>query len=531
MTSTARSPEPVTGQQSDLRVTRPPEPGARPTRRLPSSADSIWWLALVAAAFTCAQLAFVVPHLGLSWDEVVYISQIGRHAPAANLDPPRARGVSLIAAPVTMLTSSILALRIYLAAVSGLGLFLALLAWRSLRPTWILALAGACYGSLWTAQYYGPQAMPDGWVAFSVLAAVGLFLRAAGRRADPAAGRGALAGLSACIAVAALVRPGDALFVAVALVVAVLAVPRWRQPSLLAAVALGFLAGAAEWVIEAYVRYGGALARLHAAASEQGGFALHPGLGDELKALNGPTLCRPCVVSLRYPEISGWWLALPLFVALGLLAARRAGRLDSSLLAAACGFGAAFQYLFLINYAAPRFLLPAYALLAIPVADALAFVLTGGVTAAPGTSVGGPGRTGAAGQAGLRPAAVMLVSAVLLAQLAVQHVVLTHQVQEKLGYFGAFPRIAAELHRLGVRPPCLIKGKQDVPIAYYTGCASAPKIATVLRAHPTEPVVLLVRSGEAPPRAASGWKRHTLPGGHTSLLGVTAYLSGGSSQR
>lgn len=503
----------------------------RRARRRPPSADSIWWLVLVAGAFTCAQLAFVVPHLGLSWDEVVYISQISRHAPAANFDPPRARGVSLIAAPVTTLTSSILTLRIYLAVASGAGLFLALLAWRSLRPAWILALAGVCYGSLWTAQYYGPQAMPDGWVAFSVLAAVGLFLRAARRQENPAAGSGVLAGLAACLAIAALVRPGDALFIAAALALAALAVPRWRQASLLAAVALGFLAGAVEWVIEAYARYGGPLARLHAAAAEQGGFALHPGLWDELRALNGPTLCRPCAVSLRYPEIGVWWLALPLIVAAGLLAARRAGRLASAMLAAGCGFAAAFQYLFLLNYAAPRFLLPAYALLAIPAADALAFVLTGAVTAAPAPSASGPGRAGGAGQAGLRPAGVMVVAAALLVQLAVQHVVLTHQVQEKVGYFGTFPKIAAELHRLGVRPPCLIKGRQDVPIAYYTGCASAPKIATVLRTRPTEPVVLLVRRGEAPPNPARGWKRHALPGSNTTLLRVTAYVSSGSAQR
>ena len=39
-----------------------------------------------------------------------------------------------------------------------------------------------------------------------------------------------------------------------------------------------------------------------------------------------------------------------------------------------CGFCVAAQYLFMINYAAPRFLLPAYALLAVPVADGLAWL-------------------------------------------------------------------------------------------------------------------------------------------------------------
>ena len=47
------------------------------------------------------------------------------------------------------------------------------------------------------------------------------------------------------------------------------------------------------------------------------------------------------------------------------------------ILPAACGLCVAAQYLFMIDYAAPRFLLPAYALLAVPAADGLAFLVTG----------------------------------------------------------------------------------------------------------------------------------------------------------
>jgi hypothetical protein len=84
----------------------------------------------VAAAFTVSQLAFVSQRLGLSWDETVYVSQVSAHAPAAYFDPARSRGIPLLVAPVTLLTSSVRALRIYLSVASGLGLFLALLAWR-----------------------------------------------------------------------------------------------------------------------------------------------------------------------------------------------------------------------------------------------------------------------------------------------------------------------------------------------------------------------------------------------------------------
>jgi hypothetical protein len=468
------------------------------------AADSVWWLVGVAAAFSIAQLLLVAPHLGLSWDEVVYVSQLSIHAPAANFDPARARGVSLLAAPVTMLTSSVLALRVYLSLLSGSGLLLALLAWRRLRPAWLLALAGVCYASLWTAQYYGPQAMPDEWVAFSVTGAVGLFLRAAGTEQVPRAGRGALAGMAACLAAAALVRPGDALYVAAALGAAVLAVRRWRRPSLLVALVVGVAAGAAEWVVEAYVRYGGLAARLHAAAAEQAGFGLHLGWLYELRALNGPTLCRPCTVGLRYPELSVWWLALPVIVAAGVLAARRAGRLDSSLLAACCGLAAAAQYLFLIDYAAPRFLLPAYLLLAIPVADALGFLVAGWHN---------------------RQAGVALVVGALVVQLLVQEVVLSHQVREKIGFFGAFPKIAADLHRLGVRPPCLVRGPQQIPVAFYAGCASTPSAPAVRRAHPLVRVAVLARAGQSPPPYARSWPRHVLGGVRSTTLQFDAYVA------
>jgi hypothetical protein len=460
------------------------------------------------------QLIFVVPRLQLSWDEVVYISQVSAHAPAAYFDPARARGIPLLVAPLSLLTSSVLALRVYLAVASGLGLLVALLAWRRLRPAWVLALAGLVFGGLWVTQYYGPQAMPDEWVAFAGLAAVGFFLRAAGPAgpAELAGGagraggsRGALAGLAASLAVASLVRPGDALYLSVALVIAIAVVPRWRNWRLLAAAGAGFAAGAADWVVEAYLRFGGPLARLHAASAEQGGFGLHLGLWAEFRALNGPTLCRPCTVGLRYPEISLWWLALPVLVTLGILAARATGRSASALLVAACGLAVAFQYLFLLNYAAPRFLLPAYALLAIPVADALSWLVTGV-------------------RPELRAGTITLLGVGLFAQLAIQNAVLDHQVAEKVGFFGDYARIASDLHRLGVRSPCLVKGEQNIPVAFYAGCASAPGIAAARARDPAEPVVLLLNRYARPPGYARHWARHELPGVRTGLLKLVAYV-------
>lgn len=62
--------------------------------------------------------------------------------------------------------------------LAGLGLFLALRCWRGLFPVRVLASGGALFATLWITMFYGPQAMPNFWVAIGALAAVGCFLRA-----------------------------------------------------------------------------------------------------------------------------------------------------------------------------------------------------------------------------------------------------------------------------------------------------------------------------------------------------------------
>jgi hypothetical protein len=424
------------------------------------------------------------------------------------VDPARARGVPLLVAPVAALTGSVVALRVYLSVASGLGLVLALWTWRGLRPAWVLGLAGAAFGGLWVTQYYGPQAMPDMWSALGGLASVGCFLHWA-----KGAARWALGGLGASVAFVTLVRPGDAVFLAAPLTVAAVVV--WRRWQLAATVLSGLLAGGAEWVIEAYARFGGITARLQAAGAEQGGFGLHFALPDELRALNGPTLCRPCTIGLRYPELDLWWFLLPALVTLGILAARwvapprpqgpgqpDAGApgmspLGSALLPAVCGLCLAAQYLFMINYAAPRFLLPAYALLAIPAADGLAFLVT---------------RTGA----DLRPAMTAVVTCFLVVQLVAQHLVLDHEAGGTVAFHDDYARIAAALAARGVRPPCLIQGVQYIPIAYDAGCASAGAAA------PDVAAAVIVQYGRRPPSYARNWRAYQVTG--TKVLKVNAYI-------
>jgi hypothetical protein len=184
---------------------------------------------------------------------------------------------------------------------------------------------------------------------------------------------------------------------------------------------------------------------------------------------------------------------------LGILAARKAGQLASALLPAVCGLSLAAQYLFMINYAAPRFLLPAYALLAIPVADALGWLLAGV-------------------SRDLRPAMTATVTCFLILQLVTQHLVLDHEVGGTVTFHDDYTRIVAELAARGVRPPCLIQGVQYIPIAFYAGCASTGTAA------PGEAVAVLVQVRGRPPSYARNWRSYRITG--TTILKVNAYVGG-----
>ncbi|GHH80585.1 hypothetical protein [Streptomyces capitiformicae] len=451
----------------------------------------------VAGAFTLAQLVLVPPWLGLGWDEVVYVSQVSPHAPASFFSAPRARGVPLLVAPVASWSSSTVVLRVYLAVLAGLGLYLALRAWRGLFPVRVLALAGALFATLWVTLFYGPQAMPNYWVAVGALICVGCFLRA---RAD-SADRAALWGAAAGTALMAWMRPTDTVWVTLPLFVLLVGVRRWWHPRLLLAMSAGLGTGAGAWVVEAYVQYGGLGQRLADASRIQGGLGWNIAVDDQLRSLGGRILCRPCTGDMPHVVVMAWWFVLPLLAALGVAVALRARRGTPTLVVLACAATAAVPYLFLIGYAAPRFLLPAYALLVIPVADALLTLVTG------------PGGA-------WRPVVGTLVALGLVGHLAVQYVVLSSTVERTTSARRDWDRAAAELRRLGVRPPCLLTGDTAIPIAYYAGCASGNTRGNnanitregILRTAERVPVATLVAPGGRPPRYARAWPAHRIAG-------------------
>ncbi|MEV4194192.1 hypothetical protein [Streptomyces toxytricini] len=481
-------------------------PAAPPAR----GASALPWTAGPAVAFALVQLAVVVPGSSLGWDEIVYVSQVQPGTPAAFFSAPRARGISYLAAPVAALTTSTTALRVWLALLSSGALFVALRVWRRLLPPPVLGCAGLLFAGLWVTSYYGPRAMPNLWCALGALAAAGWLLRA---ERPGRGGRAVAVCAGAAVAFVTVMRPVDGVWLALPLTGAALLTAGLRRPLLWAAPSVGVLAGAVPWVVEAYTSYGGLAARLARASEIQGGIGAHFAVDDHARSLVGVTLCRPCDAAWTHPWTAAWWLVLPLLVVAGTVAARRAGRGRTAAVAAAVGVCLALPYLFTVDYAAPRFLLPAYALLAVPVAE--------GVAAAFGV-VRARART-----AGRRRAAYGVLAGVIVLHAAVQAAVLLRVSERSRDRHRELAAAAAALHRLDVRRPCVLSGDEAIPLAYYTGCASrqvgghdgsttADGLASLGR---RMPVAVITAAGAArAPEYARAWPAYELPGGYTARV-------------
>jgi hypothetical protein len=312
----------------------------------------------------------------------------------------------------------------------------------------VVPLAAALFAVQWLSIFYGNEAMPNPYVAVGAVAAVGWFLRAV----DEPRAWAPRAGLTAALAVTALMRPFDAVWVTLPLLAA--AVVKRRGVPAVAALA-GLAAGWAEWITEAYLSYGGPLARLHAAGADNE-TGLHFSLIAHLRALNGPLLCRPPVACGGYPKLDVlWFAAIPVLSIAGLviLRRRRSPHLLAATLATAAAATIASSYLLIVGYAAPRFLIPAYALAALPVAD--------GIT---GLCRSASGR--------LRTPAVLLAIAGITAYAGVQARTLARLVPEETRVRSADVQVAGQLEQLGITAPCLLYGHDAVQIGYHAGCSS-----------------------------------------------------------
>ncbi|HTY71097.1 MAG TPA: hypothetical protein VMI11_01580 [Actinomycetes bacterium] len=462
-------------------------------------------LLVVSIGWLAASRLAVSPHLPLGYDEAVYLSQASTR-PHLVWTAPRAYGLPLLVWPVAHYTASLGITRSYLSGLSSAFMFLAYLPWVRICR-WTAVTAALLFASLWVSTFYSSQAMPNLFTALAGVGGVGSVAVALVRRR-----RSYLAAAVFAFGVMSLVRPSDAVYAIVPVLVALAA---FRTPGRAArlraggAAILGLAIGWGFWTVEAFVNFGGPLHRLREASSQDGG--LHFNLRFLAHTVSGPVAGR--AVHAAAATRLWWWLMWPLAL-LGVWFARGAAR-RAYVLCAAAAAGVFVQYLFFIKVEAPgpRVLLPVYALLSVPVAQALISAVR--------RCRAGAVRTAAA------TAVVLLVLVNSLGQYSLVRVNARQQAAVRAAPY----QVVDQLRAAGVREPCVLAGPNLPVIAYELGCHEVrglPTPADVERARAhgyTLHAVLwdtpsVLRLGPRYEERLAGWQlvRLPRPSGHETLL-------------
>jgi hypothetical protein len=329
-------------------------------------------LLVVGAAYLVAQLLLFSPDRAPSWDEAIYLSQVTPGVHAIAFAPSRARGISLLVSPITMAGGSIRAVRLYLTALSSVALVGSFLLWVPALGLGV-PVAAFLFGATWVGLFYGSEVMPNLWAAVLAVAAAGAFVR---RVEDGARWGGITAAV--LVGVMALVRPADALVLSGALALYVLLFRRSSSRELVS-VGVGLAIGWGAWLVETSVRFGGPTRAIREAAAL--GHLTALGVGERvlqnLALTNGPIIGPEAHPDVPLAGVLWWATTVALA---GVAVVRTRSPMRGAVVCAVLGGSAlAAEYLVLVSGLAPRFLLPAYALLSLPAATGLLSLLSEGV--------------------------------------------------------------------------------------------------------------------------------------------------------
>jgi hypothetical protein len=391
-----------------------------------------------------------------SWDEAIYLSQIAPGAEALPFVPSRARGITFLAIPVLQLGGSLGELRLFLAVASSVALTVSFRMWA--RVIGLGAVAAALlFAAAWPALLYGSELMPNLWVALLCVAATAVLARrltSGEQRYDELLAGG-------LVAVTALLRPLDAVVLTAALILLPIAMRRgtivWTVHLL-----LGLAAGWAPWLVEMVGRFGSPAAAFDAAArlGHTGEWALLENVRQYLALSDGPSIGP--VANRQIPASGAVWLVgMAVLTVIGFRAALLRGLLSSMVVPTAAGAALAAEYVVFTDAQAPRFLLPALAVLTIPAGFGLARILTG-VRERDGW---GAGRWVGA-----------VAASTLVAVWAILQIGIATRVEAGVaGHRASAVRAGLRIRTLTAREPCFVFSEASFPMVGYTaGCRAAP---------------------------------------------------------
>jgi hypothetical protein len=401
-------------------------------------------LLAVGAAYLAVQLLLFSPDRAPSWDEAIYLSQVTPGVHAIAFAPSRARGISLLVAPITMAGGSVSDVRLFLAALSSVALAASYILWVPALGL-VAPVAAFLFVFTWLGLFYGSEVMPNLWAAILAVATAGALV---GRVDDDA--RWGAVGAAALVGLMALIRPADALVLGGALALYVLLFRRSSSRALLS-LGAGLAIGFGAWLVEMSVRFGGPTRAMREAAAL--GHLTALGVGERvlqnLALTNGPTIGPEAHPHVPLAGVLWWGTTAGLTVVA--VVRTRPPRRDAVRCAILAGSTLAATYLVLVAGLAPRFLLPAYALLSLPAAAGLISLLTGGTG----------GRTVGA-------AAVAVLAGLTVWQLGMARTIGTAATTAR----ETVAAVGGEVGRLAAGRPCVVASAGAFPqVAFASRCA------------------------------------------------------------
>lgn len=442
---------------------------------------------LVGLVFLAVQLIAFSSDRPPSWDEAIYLSQVSPDAEPLPFVASRARGITVLAMPVILLGGSLSTLRVFLAIASAAALIGAFRLW---APVIGLGAVGAAvlFAGAWPTLFYGSELMPNLWLALIAVAATAILVR----RLALGDGRADEFVAGGLIAVAALIRPLDATVLAATLVLVPVVLRRatWSWVGFLL---LGLAAGWAPWLIEMTARFGSPGEAFAAAArlGHAGRWSLVENVRQYLALSDGPSVGPVANPDVPVVGILGV-VGITMLVVVGVREAVGRGFVSSVMVALAAGAALAAEYVVFTDAQAPRFLLPAFALFAVPAGFGLSSIV-----------VGLRERTGA-------DVVWTALASVLVAGWLFQQVAIASRIEDGVTVHRASPAgVGRQIRTLAAQEPCFVDSESSFPmVGYAAGCRAAEmgdRLRTwAQRAHRlaregTRPFLVLRRSEEPPP--------------------------------
>jgi hypothetical protein len=304
--------------------------------------------------------------------------------------------------------------------------------------------------------------MPSLWMAWIAVAATAVLARrlADGERRHDELVAGGL------VALAALIRPLDAVVLTAALVLMPIAIRRATM-SWVVHLALGLAVGWAPWLVEMTARFGSPGEAFAAAArvGHTGHWTLFENVRQYVALSDGPS-----IGPVPDPDIpiAGllWLIGLVILIGLGIREASRRHLLPSLIVSTTAGLALAAEYIVFTDAQAPRFLLPALSLLTIPAGLGLISILArtrDRERAEPSRLVS-------------RAVAAIAVIAWVIVQLAIAASVEASVTEQR----ASAERAGLRVRRLSAGKPCFVYSEATFPIVGFAARCRAAPIGKVL---------------------------------------------------